>query len=180
MIIGYFLITTNRTSADLFDEDVIDNNRFSMSTLAMSLKHSANSSPKSTLFNISGLLPEGFDVGAVKIKKAGQINFKYQISSDIVGSNTLLCQQLEIEIWSRRQQVYLGSLNNLAINKNIDNDGVDDWVIFISLNNNNLNLKNLTCDFNIKFQTYKINPGEQKGFWDREVLTNSITSGEWE
>ena len=173
------MIISRLTSADLFDEVKVGKNKLSMSTLEMSQVNSANFSRISSLFTIYDMKPEGFAVGSVKIKKTGKIDFKYHISAEIVGALSPLCSALDLEVWNERTTVYTGKLTDVSLDKTFNEGKKDDWIFFIALNREDTALKNQECTFVFTFKTFRTNPSDQKGFWDQEKLTNSVTTGSW-
>ncbi len=176
MLTGYFLLTTSYTSADLFDEDIVHNNKLQATTLALGQRDTANYDKISTLFSVYNLKPNGFSVGAIKITKDGKMNFKYRIKTVI--SNTPLCQNLEIEVWENRTVKYQGKLKDLVIDKDIGND--DNWIFFLELNKNDSSLKNGNCNFDLVFKTWSDNnPDAKIGFWDEKKVHNLVTTGNW-
>lgn len=179
MLLGYFLITTSRTSADIFDEEIVRHNFFDMSTLAFSQRHTANGTQPTQLFNIFQLQPQGYDIEAIRIKKEGELDFQYRLTTVNTTGSEALCDALEAEILYDRGDAYEGILKSLSVDKSINADHQDDWIMFLKLNNNNANLKNQQCDFQFKFKTWRGNTDDQSGFWDETVLTNTVTTGIW-
>ncbi len=175
-----FLLNTNRTDADLVAERVVRNNRLTATTLSFSQRHTANDSHLSLLFNTVGLLPGGFDLAAVRLKKEGKLNFKYQLKVNKTGGDDLFCQALKIQVMQQGSFKFEGSLLDLVIQANINEENLQhDWIFFISLEDNNANLRGKNCQFDFYFKTFRTNPQERKGFYAERTLTNNILSGFW-
>lgn len=178
MIIGLFLLKTEYTDADLTAERAVSH-KYKVSTLQIGQLHTANNKKINTLFRTYDIVPDGFDVGSVRIKKDGQLDFKYHIKTEILSQDATLCNGLSIEILKGRTQQYKGSLNTVSVFSEINNNKKEDFIFFVSLESNNANLKNKQCDFNIVFKTYRTNPEEKKGLWSETKLNNIVTSGNW-
>ncbi len=177
IFLGYFLINTSNTSADLFDEDIVHSNKIKATTLDLSQRNTANNNKTSSLFSIYDMKPGGFDVRAVRIKKDGKMNFKYRFKTDITPGNNL-CDNLDAEVWKGRDVVYNGPLKELRLDQTINQQ--DNWIIFLELNKDSADLKNKTCNFNFVFKTWVNNdPDLKKGFWDEEKLNNNVTTENW-
>ena len=73
LFLALFLLNTGHTDADLFAERIVNNNHFSATTLSFSQRHTANNSYIDQLFRTINIQPEGFDLGAVRIKKDGKL-----------------------------------------------------------------------------------------------------------
>lgn len=180
ILFGYFLIVTAKTSADLFDEDIIRQNKLKMTTLALSQRNTANNNKIPSLFNISSIKPGGFSVGAVRITNDGQADFKYRLKTTFPGGLTTLCQALDVEVWQERETKFQGKLKDLVLDQNLNSQNRNNWIIFVKLDQNTANLKNTSCNFNFVFKTWVDNdPDLKKGFWDEKILTNTLTSGNW-
>jgi hypothetical protein len=123
--------------------------------------------------------PNGFDIGAVRIRKEGSLDFKYRMSIQVISQDKTLCNALEMETLLNRDQKYNGSLESLIIDSEINGSERENFIIFINLNSNNAELKNKQCDFNIVFKTYRTDPAVKKGLWSETVLNNIVTTGNW-
>lgn len=179
IIVGLGLIYTEATDADLSAELVARGNSLRATTLEFSNRDTANESRSNSLFNISGLLPGGFDVKASRVKKDGQKNFKYSLSVQNTFGDDLLCHELQLEVWHNKESIYNDKLLSLNINSSIDNQGKDDWIFFISLPKDDKNLSLKFCEFDFKFSTFNDNPDEIGGFSDQKLLKNRVASGSW-
>ena len=174
-----FLIYTDRTDADLVAERTVKSNHLTATTLSFSQRHTANNSYISMLFKTIGIQPGGFDLGAVRIKKDGKLNFQYRLKVVKLGGDDGLCQALNVQVMQKSSFKFQGRLLDLVIDSNVDNNNPQDWIFFISLDNNDGNLRSKNCEFNFNFKTWRNEPDERKGFYAERVLTNNISSGTW-
>ncbi len=180
LIILVLTIVTQTTSADLFVTQIASGNKLTTTTLDFSNRDSATNNLNSILFNVSGFVAGGFEVKGVRLKKDGQMIFKYQATAIKTAGDDLLCNALVLTVLKNWQIKYQGSLLGLALESEISNGNFDDWVFHLGLENNDSSLTNKTCDFNFVFKTYRDSAGEEpSGFWDEEILGNHILSGIW-
>lgn len=179
MLLLVLTISTGATSADLYDTEIVQGNKFSATTLAFSQRDTANNSPTSALFNITGILPGGFRVEGVRIQKDGKITFKYRTKTVKTAGADDFCQSLELTVLKNWQVRYSGRLTDFVMDSDIQDGKTDDWIFYITLSRNDAGLANETCDFNFVFRTWRDQPEETKGFFDQEIMTNHITSGSW-
>ncbi len=171
LLIGVSLISTRYTSADLSDVEKIRDNYLRATTLNFSNRQTANELQTSELFNISGLIANGFEVESVRIKQEGELKFTYQIeAADFSGSEDL-CQALQVKVFDDWSQVYAGSLTELNLESAVSDPGYDDLVFVLSLADA-AGLDNKSCNFNVKINTVSVD----HGFSDEEVLQNQVST----
>lgn len=174
IIVGIILITTKVTDADLIAIEYIRDHIFMATTLDFSHRQTANDFPTSTLFNVTGLIPGGFQVESVRIKKEGVLNFDYQITTEVSGTQSSLCRQLELKVFHNWQSVYSGQLLDFALHGSVDELGADNLVLAIILPSE-ANVSG-SCDFNFKVITTEIDPAKPQMFSDEEILQNHISA----
>jgi hypothetical protein len=179
ILLALLLLNTGHTDADIFAERNVKNNRFSATTLSFSQNHTANATPLTQLFQTAGLLPGGFDLGAVRIKKEGKMNFKYRVKAIKKGGDDNLCSNLTLRILKDGSFIYQDKLLNLSIDHTVENNNAHDWIFFIELNNNDPSLKNKICQFDFYFKTWRDDPDSRKGLYAERRLYNTITTGIW-
>jgi len=172
-------IFTGATSADLYDTEVVQGNKFSATTLAFSHRDTANNSPTSSLFNITGIIPGGFKVEGTRIQKDGKMSFKYRVKTVKTAGDDNFCGSLKLTVLKNWEIKYNDWLPNFVMDSNMGENKIDDWIFYITLPDNSAGLINKTCDFNFVFRTWRNEPEETKGFFDQEILTNHLTSGSW-
>jgi len=177
--VSLFLIYTERTDADLTAQRTVRQNRFTATTLNFTQRHTANNTNISMLFRTIGIQPDGFDLGAVRIKKDGQMNFKYRLKAVKVSGDDSFCQALNLQVMQKGVFKFQGRLVDLSLDSNITNNTPEDWIFFIALDDNNSALRSKNCEFNFDFKTWRTNPDENKGLSAQRLLNNNITSGNW-
>lgn len=178
LIVGLFLLYTDRTDADLVAERVVSNNKFSMSTLQLSAGNSYNFVNVATFFNVMGILPGGYEVHGLRIKKDGKIGFRYSLSTRFVGGDQAACEAMQIQTLNNWSSKYDGKLLSLKADSDmVGGKEFEDWVVVVKLPTNAAgNIANKTCNFELIARTWKTSPNENKaGFWSERVLTNTIT-----
>jgi len=175
-LISIFLTYTLYTSADLRAQRIIPVT-FTATTLSFDQQHTANQAPLDSLFNTNGIRPGGFDVKAIRIQKTGKMNMKYHLSMVKTGGSDPFCNELQLQVLYKGSQKYLGKLKDVAINSELKGTERDDWIFFVSFDNENVSLKNKNCEFDFQFKTYRLDPSEQpSGFYAIKKLSNTITS----
>ncbi len=171
------IAVTRLTDADLTDQEKIAANNFHASTLDFANQSTANNSPKSLLFNVSGLVPGGFQVETVRVKRKGNLGFRYQLKPESLAGDAVLCQALEVMILVDWQVKYTGKLTDLNyqadINEKTDHE---DLVVVLKLLDNNQVLMAKTCGFNFKLAT--VDETDGSSFSDEETLTNQVSTAD--
>ena len=168
------------TDADLSAESRVRGNTINASTLSISLRNSVNNSPASSFFHSTGFQPQGFDVGAIRLKNDGKIQSYYYLKSEFP-TPTPLCTNLDLKITDRNMQtIYDGKL--ISLNQRSDTilgTAPKDLIFFLMLNSSNNDLKNQVCSFRIAVQTKDTITSSKQGFYSRKYLDSVITSGTW-
>jgi len=164
------------TSADLSDKETIAGNSMTATTLAFSIRNTFNESVVSQIFSTFGIIPSGFDLRALRIKKEGLLDSSYSFTAAKTSGDDNFCNALIISIMQNTKIVYTGPISSVNINSKISSSP-DDWIIFASLDDKNISLTNKTCNFNFNFKT-NLN-GKDGGFSDEHFIANNITSGLW-
>lgn len=177
IFLGYFLIKTNLTSADLYAQRIVKKNSLTASTLSFSTRHTANNRSLSFLFNTNEFQPEGFDLNAVRIKKDGKLNFKYRLRYLKKSGDEDFCNDLNLTVFQNWQQKYQGKLSFFSLDSTLPTTGKEEWIFYISLDSDKNYLKNKVCQFDFYFKTYRDNPESKKGFYAERSLPNYISSG---
>lgn len=169
LFIALLLYFTEATDADLVDKTVISGNTYKATTLDFSNRSTVSNGQKGFLFNTNGLVSGGFDVQSVRIKKDGELNFKYSVAVYNTSGNSDLCSALVIKVFKDWDVIYNGSLLDLRLDQEIGEGGVDDYIFVVALDSASLELSNKQCNFDIKFVT------QSEGvFSDEEILQNQV------
>jgi len=179
LFIAFILLHTDHTDADLVAERIVRANRMTATTLSFSTQQSANFSRLNLLFNTAGFQPGGFDLRAVRIKKDGKMNFKYRIKTVKKSGDDGFCNAINLQVLQNWQVKYQGKLTNFKLDSTIPSNGIENWIFYLSLDDNQAALKNKTCEFDFDFKTYRQLPEEKTGFWAQRLINNNITSGNW-
>lgn len=180
IILGIFLRNTGYTDADLFAQRVVKNNLFSFTTLSFTALNTANNNHLSRLLDVSGLVPYGFSVTSYRLKKDGNLSFKYHLKANFIGSDNLLCNSLTVKLMQDGNIKYQGHLKDLSYDSSLISTDQQDWVIFLGLDDNNSNLKNKVCLFELNFRTWRQNISETTGIFAQQKIPGTISSGTWE
>lgn len=179
IVLGLFLRNTGFTSADLFAEREVKNNRFSMTTLSFDELNTANNIAIDRLFEVSGLVPGGFAVGSVRVKKTGLMEVKYVIKTKIVSGDETFCKAIDLQLMQNASLKTRTPLNEFNYQSSINSDTPQDFVFFLSLNKNDSGLRNKNCQFNFVLTTQGQN-GPKKGIYAERQLLNYVVSGNWD
>lgn len=175
LIIGIILVSTKLTDADLLDIEMIRDHLFRATTLDFSNRQTVNEFPTSTLFNVSGLISNGFAVESLRVKKEGEMEFDYQITANKTAGDDVLCNSLQLRVFDEWRQVFFGYLNEFALNASVTEVGYDDLVFVLSTDGSGQG--NLMCSFNFILRTTVDGTPNVTAFWDEEVIQNQVTSG---
>lgn len=167
------LLFVRTTDADMIVRREITQNQLAATTLDFSSRDTASGANTNLLFNTTGIRPGGFQIKAIRVQSDGQMNFDYQLSSDISNGENTLCSALNLTILENWQKKYSGKLSDLNIERKMEESGQNDWVLVIGLDSNSPDLKNISCNFNFVFKT------TNKGFSDEERVENQVSSGTW-
>lgn len=174
LVVVFFSTPTN---ADLFVKKTITKNSIIASTLDFSNRDTATNQYTSTLFSITGLLPGGYRVESLRLKKEGKIDFTYWLSVEKINGDQNLFDNLKIKILKNWVVKYEGNLSNLNININLDDNDKDDWIVVIGLDNNDATLAQKDVQFNLNIKTS--NDENPHGFYVQKTLENHIQTGIW-
>ena len=179
VFITSILMLSNTTSADLSVKIIVSDNKFLASTLQMLSLDTSNENQLSSLFQINGLIPGGFSVKAFRLKKEGDLGFNYQLKSIKINGDDNLYEALNIKIMQNDKFIFQGKLSELNQKQKIEDQNKEDWIFFVSLDSDNQQLANKSCEFELNLKTYRDNPEESGGFRDEIKVSNYISSGNW-
>lgn len=176
LLLGIFLMRTQKTSADIFDEETIRGNKFVATTLEISARNSATFDKETSFFQLNGMRKGGFAVRGLRIKKDGKMNFHYRMSSHINSESGNLCHILNVSVYDRAfHQVYSGELSGFLMDRDIDSSGIDEWIVLLAFNTD-LTGSTHQCNFDIVIKTWRTSADEKGGFYDKKILQNTITA----
>ena len=176
VLLGIFLLRTQKTSADIFDEATIHGNMLTATTLEISARNSATFTKETFFFQISGIKKGGFDVKGLRIKNDVKMNFHYRMSSRINSESGNLCHELTLSIYNRVfYQIYSGELSIFFVDRDIDSSGADEWIVMLAHDSDEPGDSKL-CNFDIVIKTWRTSVDEQGGFYDEKILQNTVTT----
>lgn len=175
LLIGVVLHNARFTDADLLDVETIPDNLLRATTLDFSNNKTSNELPLTNFFNVSGLLSNGFEVETLRIKRDGEMDFAYQLSTQNISGSQALCDSLIITIMKNWTTVYEGSLQNVSYADELNAVRHQDLVFVVKTNGSGQGLGNQGCYFEFLIATdFEL---EETAFHDEEVLQNQIISG---
>lgn len=180
MLLYIFVIKSGYTSADIFADRIVRNNRFSATSVDFSTRSSFNDSTVISLFHSLGIQPGGFDIGAVKVRAETDTKFKYRLKVIKTNGDDYFCNRLQVGVFNRNlTNITGGSLTNLFLTSSFANMAAKDYIFFVSLDEDSPSLKNKICEFSLDFRTYKNSPDEKGGIFAERIINNVVSSGEW-
>lgn len=167
--LSFALVRT--TDADLLVRKFIEDNFFRGTTLDFANKQTANEFASSSLFTISSMIPTGFAVESIRIKKEGELATEFNISTQITSSESDFCNFLNLKILENWEIKFDGSLTSLSYQSDIPDKGYKDFVFVLTYPEGGTFL-NKSCQFNFIFDSIN-NIG---GFSDQEILENNVNT----
>lgn len=152
-------------------EDVSDN-QITTTSLDFSLQPSS--------LNFDSLTPDNPASQNFSIQKESGLDFNYSGGSTITGGDTDLCDAITLTAFIDSLQIYSGPLVGLTLPSTQTITGnSDDWQFTLSLGSTDPALQQKTCQFSVTFDAWQTDGTPATGFWDQEILTNTVTSGTW-
>lgn len=155
-----------QTFAYFFDDEDAPANNFSAATLDFSLHSIADFSPE--------VSPTQDTQRDVNVTNDGILGFNYVVGA--ANFNGILCDYLNIEANLDGNAVeYTGLLKDFNFDAGQFSDP-ESWQLAASLTSNDPNLENQTRAFDLVFDGVQL---EGPGFSDQEIISNTITTGQW-
>lgn len=169
----FFIILSvaQSTDADLNDRGVVFDNRFSAGTLDISEFNPADGAEVSSLFNTAGVVSEGYEVRALRLKNVGKTDILYsvKIGGDI---NTEICKALNLRVFKNWEQVYTGEFSGLNFQSRLSSENTNDFMFVIQFVGDKDKLDVLTCNFDMIFDSWPDELESAKGLHDEEIISN--------
>lgn len=173
----FSLILIKPTNADFADQKIIKNNKLSATTLDFSQLKTTNNSSIENLFNISGILPGGYQVASLRLKNQGKISPVYLLNFQKKSGDDNFCRYLEINFIQDNQSVYQGPLVDLNFNFTPDSkQDFSDFLVFVKLDDKYLSSKAEFCDFNLNITSSNHDSNQKSGFKYQRNIFNNISS----
>jgi len=175
-----FLIMLRFTGADIFAERIVRENKFRAITLDFTTGASYNNFAIADLFRTTGIVPGGYDLGAVRVGGITPFYSRYNLKVVKISGDDNFCNALKLEIINRNfSKKYDGDLLDLSLNSNLSEDSLQDWIFVVSFDDDDPLLMNKICDFNLELRTYREDPDETGGIFAERKIRNIISSGSW-
>jgi len=175
-----FLIMLRFTGADIFAERIVRENKFRAITLDFTTGASYNNFAIADLFRTTGIVPGGYDLGAVRVRGITPFYSRYNLKVVKISGDDNFCNALKLEIINRNfSKKYDGDLLDLSLNSNLSEDSLQDWIFVVSFDDDDPLLMNKICDFNLELRTYREDPDETGGIFAERKIRNIISSGSW-
>lgn len=172
-----FAAVTEYTDADLFDQEIIAPHALTATTLDFSTLDSATHTDKSLLFSIIGMKASGMQVGSVRIKKIGELDVPFTLTTQQSGGDASLCSALQITIVKEWKPLFSGTLLSAQVTDAISSaTPFTDFIFAVSLSTTDVSLMNKSCAFTFTFQTAN---QEGRKFTDTEVVQNTVSTSTW-
>lgn len=179
IVTGLFLHNTGYTDADLFAQRQVFNNVFSFSTLSFLSQNTANNIKQNRIFDVMGIVPQGFAITSFRLRKDGLLNFKYHIKTNFTGGYQPFCDALSVKLMQETTFRFQGLLKDIDYNSLLSGNDYHNWVMWLELNSNNNDYKNRSCQFEIDIKSWRQNVDERTGIYSEQKLLGSVTSGNW-
>lgn len=175
-----FLIMLRFTGADIFAERIVRENKFRAITLDFTTGASYNNFAIADLFRTTGIVPGGYDLGAVRVRGITPFYSRYNLKVVKISGDDNFCNALKLEIINRNfSKKYDGDLLDLSLNSNLSEDSLQDWIFVVSFDDDDPLLVNKICDFNLELRTYREDSDETGGLFAERKIRNIISSGSW-
>ncbi len=155
-----------QTIANFNDTEGSPQNIFVAGTLDFSLPSTPDFSPV--------IMPNATSSRNISLTNDGILGFQYTATT--TNATGTLCNFLNLEAKLDGTTTYIGPLTSFNFNANEFSTSTDDWQFTATLTSNSSALQNKTCKFDFVFDGEQI---EGAGFYDQEIISNTITSGVW-
>ncbi|OGZ98478.1 MAG: hypothetical protein A3C07_02615 [Candidatus Sungbacteria bacterium RIFCSPHIGHO2_02_FULL_47_11] len=122
--------------------------------------------------------PDADALRTADVSNDGSLGFQYTASTtNAVGT---LCSSLNLVAKLDGTEKYNGPLSGFDVGPFVFDDP-EDWDFTTSLNSDDPNLQNTDCNFDFQFDGWQENLAQGAGgFTDEEIISNTVTAGEWE
>ena len=177
---GISLLLTDVTDADLIDKKTLTDNQLNATTLDFSNLNTINNQNQQILFDIKGILPNGFTLNTFRLKNTGESNIKYQLNFRLIDGDQNFCQNLDLKLTQENTQKFQGKLTDLNIEiPQVSNNQSNDWIFMLALNHDDVSIKSKSCNFAIDIFGWQTNQPKNLGFSHQRSLIGQVTSGDW-
>ncbi|MCR4326438.1 MAG: hypothetical protein NUV52_02165 [Candidatus Roizmanbacteria bacterium] len=178
IVMGIWFRMSEFTDADISDQVIVPGNRISMMSISLSSTKTVDGMRMITLLQTEGLLPEGFDVGAIRVTQdSSSASLPYRLTAHKKNGDDGLCNALALRVYRTNEIAYQGNLIDVSLSSSIELNGRDDWIFVVSLPSHNTDLKNKLCSVDFVFSTKK--DGQQGGLYGESHVGSIISTGTW-
>lgn len=174
LVIIVVMQVAESTDADLNDRGIISDNLFSAGTLDISEFNPLDDSKVDNLFNSKGVVSNGYEVKALRLKNLGDMDVLYSIVVNEVLGDQEICDLLQVRVFNNWDQVYLGSLSELSFQSEIENNLSSELLFVVGIDRSLGDLKDATCKFNFEITSWPSSNLSRAGFIDKEIIQNAF------
>lgn len=178
LLLGIILGLIKATDADLLVRKAIEANFYRASTLDFSNRQTANEFNTSSLFNVSGMLPGGFQVESIRLKLDGELGHNINFRYIKTGGDDGLCSAIKLKVLKNWNSKYYNLLKDFTYNDTFEDRSYVDYILAVELAEefySNTDIANKSCQFNIEINLNE----EGSNFNDQEILESRIDTGTW-
>ncbi len=130
--------------------------------------------------NAPGLFPGDTVSRDVRIENEGMSEFMYTVKFVETSGDSLLCDELILDATLEGVSQYAGPLSGFSSAEFTHATSTDDWSFEVSLPQGaSYDLQDRFCEFSFLFEGGQEGMPFGQGFWDEEVLGNTLGSGIW-
>ncbi|MBU4512205.1 lamin tail domain-containing protein [Patescibacteria group bacterium] len=172
------LAAIGETLAYFNDTETFLESTYSAGTLDFSLNQFNGFSPDVT--------PSQSASSTIELVNNGNLAFQYEASTSTISGDLDLCKELYLEVFLELEQIYTGNLSGLSLASSsltVASSTTQSLDFIVSLVSSTSSLQDKTCNFDFEFRAWqKDQPSydPKAGFSDAEIISNTVTSGNWE
>ena len=163
------------------DTETSVGNEMGASTLDLSLRDLNDVVLTGLLFDVAGMAPEDEEMESLRFQNDGVLDATYGAWSVQTSGDTILCGALQLEVIQGVIPVYNGSL--MAFNESPAGDilsgAFDEWEFTVGLDDDDIGLREKSCEFDLVFKGWQQDSDGTWGFTDEERASNEVATGTW-
>ena len=170
----YVIDENEATVGGFSDTEEISGNLYQAGTLDAVFLSANNFSPTTT--------PSQIAAATASAQNNGTLDFQYKISAENFSGGIDLCAALNFQAKRNGTEIYNSALTNFFVaTSTLETLAADNFDFIASLSAGaDASLQNKTCFFDLELKSWQTgSDDENAGFNDEEILSFSISSGEW-
>jgi len=170
----YVIDENEATVGGFSDTEEISGNLYQAGTLDAVFLSANNFSPTTT--------PSQIAAATASAQNNGTLDFQYKISAENFSGDNELCAALNLQANRNGTEIYNVALTNFFVaTSTLATLAADNFDFIASLSAGaDASLQNKTCFFDLKLKSWQTgSDDENAGFNDEEILSFSISSGDW-